>query len=329
MKAFVYTKYGSPDVLKLSEVPKPLPKEDQVLIKVKAASINRTDCANLQAKPWIMRISMGLFKPKRTILGTEFSGIIETVGRDVTGFKEGDLVFGFDDGGLSSYAEYLVLSEKKAFTSMPPGLTFEQAAGCIEGAHYAYNIINKMPLKSGDTVLVNGASGGIGTATVQLLKYFGAEVTAVCNTKNIALVKSLGACKVIDYEKEDFTKIKAQYNFVFDTVGKSTFGKSKAILKPGGAYISSELGPWGQNLYFALITAIFGSLPGQSGKKVKFPYPPNIMRSITLLKKLIEEGKYKSVIDRTYPFEQIPEAFLYVLKGQKTGNVVIAISQDN
>jgi NADPH:quinone reductase-like Zn-dependent oxidoreductase len=327
MKAVVYTKYGPPDVLQHTEVPKPEPLEDEVLVKVRATSVNRTDCANMRAKPWIMRLTMGLFKPKNPILGTEFSGEIEAAGQLITSYKEGDKVFGFSDGGLRSYADYLVLSEKTAFTIMPDKFSYEQAAGCIEGFHYAYNIINKVPLKSGDAVLVNGASGGIGTATVQLLKYFGAEVTAVCNTKNIALVKSLGAGKVIDYEKEDFTKIKAHYNFVFDTVGKSTFGKSRAILKPGGAYISSELGPWSQNLYFSLITAIFGSLPGQSGKKVKFPYPPNIMRSITLLKKLIEEGKYKSVIDRKYPLEQIADAFRYVETGQKTGNVVITISE--
>lgn len=327
MKAIVYRKYGSPDVLKLEEVEKPKPKDDEVLVRVKATTVNRTDCANLSAKPFIMRFSLGLFKPNNPILGTEFAGDIEAIGKAVSSFNVGDKVFGFEDGGLSSYAEYMVISEDKALTTMPKDITYEQAAACIEGAHYAYNFINKVDLKSGRKVLVNGASGGIGSSTVQLLKYFGADVTAVCNTKNIELVKSLGASRVIDYTAVDFTKNNEKYDYVFDSVGKSSFGKCKPLLKYGGVYISSELGWMVQNLFFALITAIFGSIPGQAGKKVKFPYPPNIKRTVLFIKKLIEEGKFKSVIDRSYPLEQIAEAFRYVAKGQKTGNVVITINK--
>ena len=327
MKAIVYRKYGPPDVLELKEVDKPIPKDNEVLIKVKAATVNRTDCANLSAKPFIMRFSLGLFKPNNSILGTEIAGDIEAIGKAVSSFNVGDKVFGFEDGGLSSYAEYLVISEDKALITMPKNITYEQAAASVEGAHYAYNFINKVDLKSDDNVLVNGASGGIGSATVQLLKYFGADVTAVCNTKNIELVKSLGASKVIDYTAVDFTKDNEKYDYVFDSVGKSSFGKCKRLLKPDGVYISSELGWMVQNLFFALITVLFGSMPGQAGKKVKFPYPPNIMRTILFIKKLIEEGKYKSVIDRSYPLEQIAEAFRYVAKGQKTGNVVITINE--
>jgi len=326
MKAVIYEKYGSPSVLKLKNIEKPLPKDDEVLIKVFAASVNRTDCANLRAKPSIMRLFMGLFKPKNQILGTEFAGNIEAVGKEISSFEVGDKVFGFADGGSRSYAEYLVISKDKAFTTMPKNFTYEQAAACIEGGHYAYNFINKVDLKSGHKVLVNGAAGGIGSATVQLLNYFNAEVTAVCNTKNIALVKSLGANKIIDFTKEDFTKDNEQYDFVFDSVGKSSFAKCKSLLKPGGTYISSELGWMIQNLFFAIITAMFGSLPGQAGKKVKFPYPPNIMRSVLLIKQLIEEGKYRSVIDRSYTLEQVADAFRYVEKGQKTGNVVITVA---
>jgi NADPH:quinone reductase-like Zn-dependent oxidoreductase len=329
MKAIVYTQYGPPEVLQLKEVEKPVPKENEVLVRVQVTTVNRTDCANLTAKPFIMRFSLGLFKPKNSILGTEFAGDIEAVGKAVTSFKVGDKVFGFDDGGISSYAEYLVVSEDKAMTTMPKDITYEQAAACVEGTHYAYNFINKVGLKSVHKVLVNGASGGIGSAMVQLLKYFSAEVTGVCNTKNIELVKSLGASRVIDYTKEDFTIDDEKYDFVFDSVGKSSYGKCKALLKPGGVYISSELGWMAQNLFFALITAIFGSLPGQTGKKVKFPYPPNIKRSVLLVKKLIEEGKFRSVIDRSYPLEQIAEAFRYVLKGQKTGNVVIILDDND
>ena len=327
MKAIVYTKYGTPDVLELKEVEKPQPGKDELCIRVRAASVNRTDCANLTAKPFIMRFMLGLFKPANQILGTEFSGDVESVGSDVSSFKVGDKVFGFFDGVLSSYAEYLCISEKRGISTMPEGISYAQAAVSIEGAHYAYNIINKVDLKKGEKVMVNGASGAIGSATVQLLKHYGAEIVATCSTKNIELMKSLGAERVIDFTKEDFTLDSEKFDYVFDTVGKSTFGKCKKILKPGGAYISSELGPMIENVFFSLITAIFGSLPGQSGKKVKFPFPPDIKRSVLLVKDLIEKGVYKSVIDRAYPLEQVADAFRYVLKGQKTGNVVINVKE--
>lgn len=325
MKAIIYTQYGPPEVLSLQEIEKPVPKDNEILVKVRATSVNRTDCANLRAKPDIMRLSTGLLRPKNPILGTEFSGDVETVGNTVTAFKAGDKVFGFDDSGLCSYAEYLVMAENKPVAIMPEGFDYQQAAACIEGFHYAFNFYNKVRLQKGDKVLVNGASGGIGSATVQLLVYYGVRVTAVCNTKNLDLITSLGAMKVIDYTKEDFTKDNEKYDCVFDTVGKSSFGKCKAILKPGGVYISSELGQGGQNIFLSLITAILGRVPGQGGRKVKFPYPPDKMRSIRVLKQLIEAGKYRAIIDRTYPLEQIADAFRYVETGQKTGNVGIII----
>ena len=325
MKAIVYTSYGTPDVLQLREVATPVPKDNELLVRVHATTVNRTDCANLSAKPFIMRFSLGLSKPKNQILGTEFSGIVEAAGKDVTSFKVGDKLFGFYDGVLSSYAEYLTVSEDKGLETMPANISFEQAAASLEGAHYAYNFINKVDLKKGDKVLVNGASGGIGSATVQLLKYFEVDVTATCDTKNLELIKSLGAGKVIDYTTTDFTLDDEQYDCVFDSVGKSTFGKCKRLLKPGGTYISSELGPYVQNVFYALITLAIGRLPFQEGKGVKFPYPPDIKRTAILIKKLIEEGKFKPVIDRTYPLEQIADAFRYVGKGLKTGNVVITI----
>ena len=328
MKAIVYTSYGSPDVLRLKEVEKPEPKENEILVRVRAASVNRTDCANLRAKPFIMRFTMGLFKPKKKIPGTEFAGDVVKVGQAVDTFKVGDKVFGFDDSVLSSYAEYLVFPANKGIATMPRDFNYQQAGACIEGAHYAYNFINKVELRKGHKVLVNGASGSIGTAAVLLLKHFGADITAVCNTKNIGLVKSLGANKIIDYTKVDFTKDLEKYDYVFDCVGKSTFGKCRPLLKPGGVYISSELGPWSQNIFYSLISAIFGRIPGREGKKVKFPYPPNIRRSVLLVKKLIEEGKFKSVIDRSYPLEKVADAFRYVEKGQKTGNVSITIGGD-
>jgi len=323
MKAVICTKYGLPDVLKLREVEKPTPKDNEVLIKIHATTVNRTDCATLRAEPFFARLFTGIFKPKNPILGTEFAGKIEAVGKNVSSFKVGDKVFGFDDKGSGSHAQYMTIGEDKALTIIAKDITYEQAAASTEGAHYAYNFINKVNLKKGQKVLVNGATGGIGSAAVQFLKYFGANITAVCNTKDFELVKSLGADKVIDYTEEDFTKDNQQYNYIFDTVGKSSFGKCKPLLQPGGVYISSELGFMAQNIFFALITPIIGN------KKVIFPLPTDCKGSILFIKKLIEKGKFKTVIDRKYPLEQIVEAYRYVEKGQKTGNVVITVEHRN
>jgi NADPH:quinone reductase-like Zn-dependent oxidoreductase len=323
MKAIVYTKYGPPDVLQLKEVEKPTPKDKEVLIRVYATTVNRTDCAMLRAEPFISRFFTGLFKPNKPILGTEFAGKIEAVGENVMSCKVGDKVFGFNEGGLGSHAQYMTISEDKALTTIPKNITYEQAAASTEGAHYAYNFIKKVKLRSGHKVLVNGATGAIGSAAVQLLKYFSANVTAVCNTKNIELVKSLGADKVIDYTKKDFTKDDQKYNFIFDAVGKSSFAKCKPLIQPGGVYISSELGSMAQNPFLALITPIIGN------KKVIFPIPTDCRGSILFIKKLIEKEKFKAVIDRKYPLEQIVEAYRYVEKGHKKGNVVIIVEHNN
>jgi NADPH:quinone reductase-like Zn-dependent oxidoreductase len=319
MKAIVYTKYGPPEVLQLKEVEKPVPKDNEVLVSVKATTVNRTDCAMLRAKPFIMRFGIGLFTPRKPILGTEFTGEIVAVGKAVTSFKAGDKVFGFDDMGLSAYAQYMTIAEHKALAILPADINCMQAAGSIEGAHYAYNMINKVRLKSGQKVLVIGATGAIGSAAVQLLKYFGADITAVCNTKNIELVRSLGAGSVIDYTATDFIKEDKKYDFIFDTVGKSSFSKCRPLLNPGGRYQSSEPGWMAQNIFFALISPIMGN------KKVIFPIPRDIKGSIALIKKLMAEGKFKAVIDREYPLEKIAEAFKYVETGQKTGNVIITL----
>lgn len=319
MKAIIYTAYGPPDVLQIGEANKPVPKDNEVLIKVKATTVNRTDCAMLRAKPFIMRFGTGLFKPTQSVLGTEFAGEVEAVGTAVTAFKPGDKVFGFNDMGLRAYAAYLTIAHDKALTTIPGNINYQQAAACCEGAHYAYNMINKVKLAPGQKVLVNGASGGIGSAAVQLLKYFGADVVAVCGTKNIDLVKGLGAGKVIDYTTADFTKADEKYDLIFDTVGKSSFAKCKPLLKPGGRYISSELGWMSENIFLALAAPLMGS------RKVIFPIPKDIKASLALIKKMLEEGKFKPVIDRLYPFEQIAEAFRYVETGEKIGNVVINI----
>ena len=326
MKAIVYTKYGPPDVLQLKEVDKPVPKDDEVLIRVHATTVNRTDCATVRAKPFFMRIATGLFKPKKQVPGTEFAGEAEAVGNQVSSLKAGDKVFGFDDSGAGSQAQYMTIKEDKAVI-MPDHVSYEQAAASSEGAHYAYNFINKVALKKGHHVLVNGATGAIGSAAVQLLKYFGVTVTAVCATKNIELVRSLGADRVIDHTKEDFTNDEQRYDLVFDTVGKSSFFKCKHLLRPGGIYISSDLGFMAQNIFLPLITPIIKPLIGN--KKTVFPMPKDIRRSLLFIKGLIEQGRFKAVIDREYPLEQIVEAYTYVERGQKTGNVVINVEHND
>ena len=325
MKAVVYTKYGPPDVLQLKEVEKPTPKDNELLVKVHATTVNRTDCATIRAKPFFARLFTGMFKPKKQIPGTEFAGKIEETGKDVKSLKVGDKIFGFNGLGSGSHAQYMTISEDKAIT-IPENTTYEQAAASTEGAHYAYNSIKNAKIKSGQKTLVYGATGAIGSAAVQLLKYFDVNVTAVCNTENIELVKSLGADKVIDYTKEDFTKDEEKYNFVFDAVGKSSFAKCKPLLQSSGIYISSDLGYMAQNVFLPLITPIIK--PMIENKKTVSPFPTDIRGSILLIKKLIEQGKFKAVIDREYPFEQIIEAYKYVEKGQKTGNVVITVEHN-
>ena len=325
MKALIYTQYGAPDVLQLKEVAKPVPGAAQVLIKVHATTVNRTDCATIRAIPFFARIITGLFSPKKQTPGTEFAGEVEAAGKNVTSLKAGDKVFGFDDQGSKSHAEYLVIEEDKAVIK-PDTLSYTQAAASSEGAHYAYNFINKVDLKKAQHVLVNGATGAIGSACVQLLRYFEVNVTAVCATKNIELVKSLGANKVVDYTKEDFTRDNQKYDFVFDTVGKSSFFKCKHLLLPGGIYISSDLGYLAQNLFLPLITPLLKLLLGH--KKTIFPVPADINSTLLLVKKLIEQGKFKAVIDREYSLENIIEAYKYVEQGHKTGNVVITVTHN-
>lgn len=321
MKAITYTKYGPPDVvLQLKEVEKPIPGDDEVLIKVHATTVNRTDCATIRAIPFFMRIFTGIFKPKKQIPGTEFAGEIDAVGRSVSSLKRGDKVFGFEGKGSKSQAQYLTIRENKALI-IPENISYEQAAASSEGAYYAYGCIKKADLKKGQYALVYGATGAIGSAAIQLLKYFDINVTAVCNTKNIELMKSLGANKVIDYIKEDFTKDQQKYIFIYDAVGKCSFFKCKHLLQSGGIFISSDLGYLAQNIFLPLITPMIKSLIGN--KKTIPPFLADIRESLLFIKKLIEQGKFKAVIDRDYRLDQIVEAYKYVEKGQKTGNVVI------
>jgi len=317
MKAAVRLQYGPPESLTVKEVAIPSPKDKEILVKVSAATANRTDCANLTGNPWIIRLFIGLFKPKLPVTGTDFAGQIEAIGREVKAFQIGDKVWGFDDLGLSSHAQYLCIAADGNVLNMPENKGFSEAVASIEGAHYALNFINKVKIQPGQKVLVNGATGAIGSAALQLVKDLGAQVTAVCDTNNIARIKALGADTVIDRHKADFTQSGEKFDFVLDAVGKSTFFKCKALLNPRGIYISSELGPWSQNIFLALITPLLG------GKKVVFPIPFNIKASLSFMKNLLEAGKFTPLIDRDYPLEEIGDAFKYVASGQKTGNVIV------
>ncbi len=319
MRAIVYSKYGPPEVAKLAEVPKPLPKDYEVLVKVYSSTVNRTDSGFRSAEYFISRFWTGFLKPKHQILGCEFAGIIEEIGQSVKTFNKGDKVFGFNDKTCGGHGEYLTIAETAAITTMPTGCSFNEAAAISEGAHYALVDIRAAKVERGQNVLVYGATGAIGSAAVQLLKHFGALVTAVCNTNNVELIKSLGADTVIDYQTQDFTKTEIKFEFIFDAVGKSSFRQCKPLLTEKGIYISTELGKNNENILFALITPFF------RGKKLLFPIPSITKQDVIFLKELVQQGKYKPVIDRQYNLVQIVEAYKYVELGQKTGNVVLKI----
>ena len=289
-----------------------------VLIRVHATTVNRTDCGFLRADPFFVRVVSGLLRPKAIILGSELAGEVEGAGSDVTSFKQGDQVFGLTGRHFGAHAEYVCLPEDAAIATKPANMDYEEAAVVCDGAMLAIAFIRRASIREGQRILVNGASGSIGSAAVQLAKYFGAEVTAVCNTQNLELVRFLGADAVIDYTREDFTRHGQTYDAVFDTVGKSSFRQCNGLLKKGGVYLSSELGFLAQNPLLALWT------PGIAGKRIKFPIPKASKKDVYFLRELIEAGKYKAVIDRRYPLERIVEAYRYVEMGQKTGNVVIA-----
>lgn len=319
MKAIIYTQYGPPEVAQLMEVPKPIPKEDEVLVKVHASTVNRTDAGFRSAEYFISRFWSGLFRPNYPTLGCEFAGVIESIGSKVESFKVGDKVFGFNDKTFGGHAEYLTIAEKDAITTIPPNLDFYHAAALTEGSHYALVNIRAAKVAKGQQVMVYGATGAIGSAAVQLLKHFGAIVTAVCNTKNVALLKSLGADVVIDYQTEDYTAVENKFHFILDSVGKSSFGACKPLLHNQGIYISTEFGKNGENIYYALTTPYFGN------KRLLFPLPTIDKQDVILLGELAERGEFKPVIDRHYTLDQIVEAYKYVESGQKTGNVVIKI----
>ena len=320
MRAAINTKYGPPEVVQVLDVEKPAPKESEVLIRVHATTVNRTDCGFRSAEYFVSRFFSGLLRPKFQTLGNEFAGEIEAIGSGVRLFAVGDRVFGYNDASFGAHAEYLTLDEHEAIATRPGNFTYEEAAPLCEGSHYALCSLRAAKVKSGQNILIYGATGTIGSAAVQLAKASGATVTAVCNTPNVALVKSLGADVVIDYAKRDFTKSGQTFDFAFDACGKSSFAACKPLLTKNGIYISTELGHRGANIWLALST------PWLGGKKVLFPIPTITKADVLFLKALAETGRFKPVFDRQYPLEKIVQAYQYVETGQKVGNVVITLN---
>jgi len=317
MRAVVYDRYGPPEVLRLEDVERPVPKEDEVLVRIHATTVNRTDCGFRSADPFISRLFTGLRRPKRRILGIELAGEVEAVGAAVSEFAVGDRVFGLSAG---THAEFLCVRESRRLAHMPAAMTFEEAAAVCDGAITALAFLRRADVRKGQKILIYGASGSIGTAGVQLAKYYGAHVTAVCNTKNVELVRSLGADEVIDYLHEDFTKNGGTYDVIFDAVGKHSFRRCRGSLKLGGMYAATDLGFLWHVPILALLTRRIGD------RKVLFPIPRATKKDVLFLKELIEAGAYRAVIDRCYPLEDVVEATRYVETQQKTGNVVLTVS---
>ncbi len=324
MKAIVYTEYGPPDVLQLKEIPKPVPAENELLVNVRATSVTAGDYRmrgfDVPPAMWLpARLTMGVRGPRKTVAGIEFSGIVEATGSAVTAFAGGDEVFGA--GGSGAYAEYLTIAEDRAVVKKPAGITFEEAAGVPFGSVSAlYFLRDQGHIQSGQKVLINGASGGVGTAAVQIAKHYGAEVTGVCSTANLEMVRSLGADAVIDYTSEDFTNNGETYDIIFDTVGKTSFSACERSLTSHGIFAAAVFGPReiGQMLW----------TKARGDKKVKCGVASNSQKDLRFVNELIEAGEYRTVIDRSYPLEQVAEAHRYAQLGHKKGNVIITLKQD-
>jgi NADPH:quinone reductase-like Zn-dependent oxidoreductase len=327
MKAIVCTRYGPPDVLQLTEIEKPVPRANEVLVRIDATSVTKYDCwirsftASTRFLALLFGMNFGLMRPKRPILGTELAGEVEAVGKDVRLFRRGDQVFAYSGMRMGAYAEYICLPEDGVLAIKPPNVTIQEAAAILQGALTALFFLRKANIRKGQKVLVFGASGGVGLFAVQLAKYFGAEVAGVCSTTKLELVKSVGADKVIDYTKEDFTKGGETYDVIFDTVGKSPFSGSRGSLKKEGLYLLAtyKLPRLFQMLWLKLT----------SKKKVMSPLLKETTEDLIFLRELVEAGELKAVIDRSYPLEQAAEAHRYVETGRKKGQVVITLEHDS
>jgi NADPH:quinone reductase-like Zn-dependent oxidoreductase len=321
MRAAVITRYGSPDVIRIGDAPKPAPAAGEVLIRVHATTVNRSDCGELRPRV-IGRLFFGLRRPRRTIFGMDFAGVVEAVGGDVTEFKPGDRVFGmcpFRSNG--AHAEYVCIPESGPIAVMPANTRFDEAVVC-EGAYYADSGLKKFRVGPGHKILIYGASGAIGSSALQLAKAYGAEVTAVVATRHLELARSLGADRVVDYTAQDFSRIGERFDFVFEAVGKTSFFRYRRLLKPEGTFMATDVGPWGQYLPLLIWSAI------SKNGRVFVPLPPlgGGHAFVAFLKARMEAGQFRAVIDRTYPLEAIAEAYRYVETGQKTGIVVIKVA---
>jgi NADPH:quinone reductase-like Zn-dependent oxidoreductase len=320
VRAVVYDRYGPPEVLRLEKVARPVPEADEVLIRVHATTVNRTDSGLRSAEVFISRFITGLRRPRQRIPGMELAGVVDAVGAAVTEFAVGDEVFGVKTFG--AHAEFVCMRESGPLARKPAGVTFEEAAAAIDGASLALACLRTADLREGQSILIYGASGAVGTAGLQLARSFGADVSAVCSTKNVELVRSLGADEVVDYLQEDFTKNGRTYDVIFDAVGKTSFRRCRRSLKPGGTFVDTDPGFIWHLLPLALLTRWIGD------KKVALGITRYSKKDVLLLKELIEAGTYRPVIDRTYPLEQVVEAHRYVETGQKTGNVVLTVGGD-
>ncbi|HKV84199.1 MAG TPA: NAD(P)-dependent alcohol dehydrogenase [Ktedonobacterales bacterium] len=331
MRAIVHDRYGSPAVLRLDDIPQPTPKDDEVLVKVHATTVNRTDAAVRGGGDLITRLGYSVIttgspfkalrRPGARILGTELAGVVEAIGAGVTRFAVGERVFGANAGRFGAHAEYVCVRESAPLARMPETMTFAEAAAIPDGAMLALGCLRKVNLQRGQRILIYGAAGAIGSAGVQLAKaFFGARVTAVCSARNIELARSLGADEVIDYTRDDFTKNGQTYHVIFDAVGKHRFRRCKRSLERGGRYIATD--GW-RNLWLSLWTARVGD------KRVMLDIPPHYrQQDLVLLADLVEAGKYRAVIDRRYPMDQVVEATRYVETQRKTGSVVLTVSGD-
>lgn len=318
MKALLAKRYGNADVLRFEMLPIPQPADTEILIRVAATTVNRTDTGILSGKPAFARLVFGIRKPRRPIRGTEFSGVVQSVGRSRTDFQVGDRVFGFHDEGTSSHAEFLTVSKREAIAKIPDGLSFEAAAASSEGPFYALNLIRHLTIQPGDRVLINGISGGIGSAMLQLMKLRQAYVVGVCSSMAAPALTQLGADKLYDYEKEDFREFENQpFDFVLDTVGNQSYRASRGLVAAQGTYSATELGPWCQNVFYAISKSITGY-----GQAI-FPIPKDPHGCQKTMVDHLSRDDYQPLVDRTYSFDEIVDAYKFVSTGMKTGNVIV------
>jgi len=318
MKAAVNERYGSPEVLEVRNAPKPEPKTGEVLVRVHATTVNRTDWGMLEPHPFFIRLMTGLISPKLKILGMDFAGTVAALGPGTSQFKVGDRVFGMSPDDFGAHAEYICIPEGGPVAPLPKSVGYSDAVIC-EGSWYADNCLRGLGVKSGDNILIYGASGAIGVAGLQLAKAIGARVTAVVATRHVELAHSLGADEVIDYTAQDFTQTEEKFDAVFDAVGKTTYFRCRKLLKPGARYATTDLGPWAQNIFLSVWFGLTGS------RRASLPMPKQRPDFVDSLAKYLETGALRAVVDRSYPLEAIADAYRHVITGEKTGIVVINV----